>query len=352
LDPRQWFTMGAQPEQALLVARALCGDDAAVADVKQALAVMTAHDQYLGEQLAIRNRSETLMRNDPASIDPERLVLVHATSFEPQRGTDGSVELRTRFDTTGYARASLHFTLNHRVVSHMYGQWDGSGYVVVAPYAGAQGRNGDPANLLGVDTWWQCNPGEAVALPGAVVVRLDPNVHDLMTRVGRDVVVKSSNFTEADIATLQAAGVLDLDAVEATIQNQLEYKAIEAADVAGVREALIAGAARDLAVDTSIVELGGSITFGGDWACGLEPEITALAHERGLAHSAHCNAPSYDAESLNGSFFGHEPRTGHSGGLLRADSATRRVAIAAGVVAPPTPQRVVARDGFDSLAFG
>lgn len=328
---RAWFPQEHRPDAVLTVARALAGDPGAGRDVQQALRVMARHDQFLASEHERQVRLIHLMppdRNAPKPLESSSLVLVHVTRYEPTRGADGSVELSTRFDTEGFGRATLHFTLNHTVVSHMYGNWDDAKFVVVAPFGAAVKRNGDPANLLGVDTWWVRDPGVPVRLPDAVIVQVDPGQPELLIREGDEVRVKSRNFTTDEIATLEAEGLLDMGHVEQSLEILLEKKNLTEETVPAAREAFIATAARNYAVNETIRSLGGPVTRGGGWECAMEDRIRPIALARGLDSSAHDDTPFSMAEKY--------------GDLSRAAPETRRVTVAAGNIAPGA-ERVVTR---------
>ena len=338
--PTRWFASTHDPERILDVALALAGDERAVGQVQASLSALASHDELLADlearDAAISRLNLAVVDRDAAfrtPLTPDDLVVVHATAHAPERTADGAVQLLTRFDSTGYPRASLHFSVNHVVTDHLYGSWNDAGYVVIAPLTSAIDRNGAPASLYGVDTWWERDPGSPIELPGAVVLRLDPTATDLITRTGDEIVVKSAGFTPDDLATLTAAGLLDLDRIDADIADSVARSPEAVGDPARLRTSMIATVARNYAVDQAIASFGVRPTWGGMWETGIDADLKPLSLELGSTFTAHMNTPAHAAEETAAWIHsGADRRVG--GSLAEASPAARRVAIAAGVAAP------------------
>jgi hypothetical protein len=115
---------------------------------------------------------ETELWKNTESAKPEEIVLVHSTSHAIEYDADGNVILfpanAKREDEL--PRASLHFTVNAEVKSHMWGAWDKNNRVILANFKKVIGQNGLPANARDVDTYFDINPGEHLTLPDAVVL--------------------------------------------------------------------------------------------------------------------------------------------------------------------------------------
>lgn len=138
-----------------------------------------AKTQYLPE--IIDNSVELLpgfSRKSPLnaeSIDPESLVLVHLTDYPPQNGKIFSAREAMCQDGVAVSRNSVHFTLNHPVGQHARGNWDNSGYAILAPYDKTVAVNekglfieGLPADLY--------TKGSVKIPQGSVIIKHNPQV--------------------------------------------------------------------------------------------------------------------------------------------------------------------------------
>lgn len=119
---------------------------------------------------------------DSVEIQPlplHEMALVHTTKHEIQRNGEGNIVLRPSGQYPSdhdFPRATLHFTINSRVAPHtqaLEGAWASTDSMIVAPFGAAADTNGKPGRLNGVDTWFAIGPGEAMILPGAVIVQPD-----------------------------------------------------------------------------------------------------------------------------------------------------------------------------------
>jgi hypothetical protein len=232
------------------------------------------------------------------SADIASIAVVHCTNYEPQRAGD-EVLIGARLSHTGYPRATVHFSLNHAVESHMYGSWTGTPYVVVAPLAGAIERSGLPENLHGVDTWWKLDLGQSVRLPGAHVIRFDPAANDLIARDGNEWVVKSANHSAAELGCLVDAGALDKQAIDLdVIRQQIGDAFLQTSPGLDVRtqQAALATALKTYAVGTVLRECNMSLTTGGMRATEREYSFEMLARERGVGHHMHDASTSMAVE--------------------------------------------------------
>lgn len=63
------------------------------------------------------------------SFNTEGLALVHLTDFAPTEGV-----IKTTRDAIGWIRNSVHFTVNHSVVSHWGGDWSAKKYAIIMPF--------------------------------------------------------------------------------------------------------------------------------------------------------------------------------------------------------------------------
>lgn len=348
--PDQWFTESAEPERILMVARALAGDETAIAHVQASLAMLRRHDAFLEFVREKSCRSEAvgqfLSTVVPAAHTTQeleaQLIVVHATNHPPTRTDDGALQLQPRFNTTGFPRSSLHFTLNHVVEDHLAGAWSDMGYVVVAPFAGVRQRNGVPANLLGVDTWWEVDPGAALTLPDAVLIQVDPQARELLVDLGDTIVVKAANFSSSDIDALVAAGQLDVAELHADVARFCAGNPdLVPADL---REGMIAGAARNFALATVAKRMGVELAQAEQWGIDIGPSVVRpLARALGTEQRIHSESPAnYAEESIYRGLNSDGPKAKIPQRLARTSPEARRVAVAAGAMAP-LAQRVVHR---------
>ena len=132
--------------------------------------------------------------------DMKNWLCVHATNYMPRRNQDGQLYIPTTGMATGYkyARATVHFTLNQIVSSHMMGNWDAQPVVVLAPYNDVVKKNGDPQMVATEDTFFIPNPDTGLILPEKThIVR--PNNDTLFTIGDKISTYKTDNFTDEDI---------------------------------------------------------------------------------------------------------------------------------------------------------
>lgn len=109
--------------------------------------------------------------DDIEPVSYNEIVGVHSTEYPVVRDANGNVSLNPNaYYTPGSARASIHFTLNSEVTSHMGGQWDDTNKLIVTNTENIVKANGTPSNLNPIDSWWSVSPGEKLNLPKASVV--------------------------------------------------------------------------------------------------------------------------------------------------------------------------------------
>jgi TP901 family phage tail tape measure protein len=147
--------------------------------VEQQKAKKEAED-ILGETLSARLAG--------VSADSSQVPTIHSTKFPAIRDADGNIVLypyghynvgkTQKLDSEGniiqpgaYPRASLHFTLEDTVKSHMMGKWDEEQAKIVSPLSSMIGSNGKPYNLNSTDTWWMRSPGEGLTIPNPAIIR-------------------------------------------------------------------------------------------------------------------------------------------------------------------------------------
>ncbi len=99
------------------------------------------------------------------------LVFIRTTDFPPQINERKQLlDLPTSLESSGtnyYGRRTQHFTLNHKVASHMMGNWEGTPLLYVIPGKSMVQQNGKPECLLAVDTFYV---GGTVLPEGSVII--------------------------------------------------------------------------------------------------------------------------------------------------------------------------------------
>lgn len=115
-----------------------------------------------------QERMEDMRKRASLSIEQplkiEDLVLVHLTKYEPEE-VDGMYRIKSTYDASGIPRNTIHFTLNHGVVSHGLGNWDSVDIGLITPLGSVLDKCGKPVNLNTVDSFWELSPGERLELP-------------------------------------------------------------------------------------------------------------------------------------------------------------------------------------------
>lgn len=170
----------------------------------------------------------------------EDLALVHATAAKPLQ-RDGQWVVQTSFKRAGgfaqdvgsdrlKGRQTLHFTLQSAVTDHLYGQFQGRQWMVVAPLDLALAYNHQPESLIAADVAFFPENGE-MALPGSWLLEF---ASDLPEEV----------FIERNANTLRVAQAI-------TPQNRGQAQAwfselsSRGADVSAIEDLLASGHAID-----------------------------------------------------------------------------------------------------------
>ena len=167
--------------------------------------------------------------------DMKNWLCVHTTYYRPRRTQDGQLYIPTTGMATGYKypRATIHFTLNQIVTSHMSGNWDSQPVVVLAPYNDIVEKNGNPQMVATADTFFVPNPDTGLILPSSTHI-IKPN-NDTLFQIGDKVsTYKTDFFTNEEIEMILSfvepdnrkkyQKYVDADFTEKEIQNLLAYE--------------------------------------------------------------------------------------------------------------------------------
>lgn len=256
------------------------------------------------------------------------LALVHATDYRPQVNADGSVSLPSTYVATGgrEARNTVHFALNHKVTSHLYGSWDNTAFAIVAPFAETVKQEGPPAMLMPSDTYWTTNAKNPLRLPGAMVVTpAEGDMQALYAVTGSIVTYKTRNFTEVDEHIIAHGG--------------MEQQRLAQAKDPGERARILQEYAMAHATHAAIAHMGFAVEPGNQWSWVREDysyaAANALAETLGTKGSVPHMQSGYHrlAESMNRLLTladYYEARAGTSGNAIEEDDGYVHVAAKSG----------------------
>ena len=100
-------------------------------------------------------------------VNFNKIGLVHATFYQPQKGEDVCYELDALANANGllYPRNTLHFAVGHHVASHMAGGWNDAPYVIITGLKDLSQKHDLPWGLSLVDTFFEVGLNENLHLP-------------------------------------------------------------------------------------------------------------------------------------------------------------------------------------------
>jgi len=221
-DPDSYAQPGAPHLEGLLsVAQALTGDQEKTRILHEKLAVLEQAEHSLATtelgDLALEKSLSYEKAISPEALESAKgIILVRATSFDPEISADGSVALQSVSDYThdikhdgeGYAflpRETIHFSLNHYVESHMGGDFSSRQYTIVSPLDKALEANGKPARMADVDTYFLTGPNEKVVLPDSIIISPDEHQSEILRRENNRIFFKSKGLGESDASKIITA---------------------------------------------------------------------------------------------------------------------------------------------------
>lgn len=166
------------------------------------------------------------------------LVGVHTTKYPPRKTKDGH-EIFTTAEAQNWLclRNTCHITLNHKVRSHLGGNWDISPFTIIAPFELMLEANGNPSAINELDTWWTRNSGETLKFPEASLVEPGiPPEGQLIIIKDRNTIFKGRDYTLEDVAKVEdeegwsgcwndfAAVLIPLNPEETTPQSDWDFR--------------------------------------------------------------------------------------------------------------------------------
>ena len=183
--------LGAEDADGLVdLINALNGNKSAseLISLKTQAMIKTVDEAKIKRENELKESEDFYKRLAGVQADSSKVPVIHSTKFPTVRDADGNINLypyghynvgkATKVDDAGniveqggYPRASLHFTLEDSVKSHIMGQWDPDQVKIVSPLSSMMNKNGKPYNLNVTDTWWMRNPGQPLTIPNPAIIR-------------------------------------------------------------------------------------------------------------------------------------------------------------------------------------
>lgn len=152
------------------------------------------------------------------ALKVQELCIVHSTRYEPRREGEGLYSIPTTFDATKgeYLRNSIHLTLNHKVHSHLSGNWEQNGFTIISPLSDTLAVNGDPEGVNFDDTWWLMNPGQRFQFRGATVIAFSTDTNGELIQFDENldsgmVRLKPIGYDARDLRTIMSMETLRYD---------------------------------------------------------------------------------------------------------------------------------------------
>lgn len=157
-----------------LMTALLLGDEGARMVVNKKLE-QYYHDRQEARVALTNKNKEYEGGMDVEPLSPSEVMLVHSTSYPVEYDENGNALLyaASAKRPDRFPRATIHFTPNGEVRSHMGGEWTNANRLIVASFADMIQENGVPDGMASVDTYFATDPTEPVVLPDARII--EPN---------------------------------------------------------------------------------------------------------------------------------------------------------------------------------
>lgn len=315
------------------------------------LAAIFLEKQPIGPEILEQTKGIFLVRTT-ANYEQRDDVIEVSSAAEATRDKEFTSE------NEGYVpRGTVHFSVNHLVDSHIFGNFEGLSDVIVSPLGPALEKNGAPTVLYGVDTWFESGPGEQIKLPESVIVRASGGQDELFVSRTNTLLYKADNFTDADIQKIVDTYEYGYDVRQAlrTAGHPVEYSSraildqVSTDDVRTILPTLM----RRLAVNKVIKENGGEVVHGNGAGTGIQNDefserLHKISDALGSKMELHSGMPHYWAEEVMIKHFyispGYTPIENYANGLLASDdlsAPTRRLYVNDGLVQVAWPKRHV-----------
>jgi hypothetical protein len=159
-----------------------------------------------GDNIQIQNTGEKWEEGSP-QIELSQICFVRALKDTSQikitdvgSGDEAYLPNLNELTKGEYDRSTVHWSINHKVSSHLYGSWFDSKVVVIAPAEGMIKRNDIPENLNAVDTFW----AKGLFLPQESKILLIGKNKKFNDKSIKGVQIVKSQITEGELANLKA----------------------------------------------------------------------------------------------------------------------------------------------------
>lgn len=323
----------------------------------------TAELKRLNEESQSRSRVE-----QAEALKWGDVAFVHSTEHDIVRDTDGNVILHpVSYHRAGtpenYPRATIHFTVNSEVESHLQGSWSASNRLIVMGGAGFVEQNGTPARVNVIDTYWSRSPGEPLRLKDATVIEPTKDLdtiysEDSETRIIRYLDKEEySDEERRDIYLLQQEQYVKSQFPPDQWEEKMQYyrdpgslsynndriESLKGRESSALRSIALAAAMRQQGVSTPSVKLSGWSSTNPDF----DAAYYALASSQDIPGGIHAGSPEAITEDsmLRGWTTPEKP---HSH-FIRGKTEVERTVVAYGFILPlkVTTEK---RDEDESLA--
>lgn len=312
-----------------------------------------------GESHSRREWANSFIEQSPdlEAFQPGEVALVHSTPWPIERNERGEVVLypagAKRSDK--YPRSTIHMTMNSEIINHAQAAdgWDNTNRLIVANLESVMGANGEPRVINPVDTYYSVNPGEALELPGALIVEPARDLPSLVSRDGDTIrYLESDSYTESQVREIQELSQrYSLGSVGSGLNDML-------------RESVLRMAQSELGVsDYATVSPGAHGINEGD----IQDRITGMVIENDMRSGTHFGSPEgrlekeayggvgggdFDSDSSTATGYAVQMRGGKHPALPIANLEANRTVMASGYTPARGPQdRREVSAAFDS-AFG
>ena len=233
-----------------LVLAGLTGDEVAAALIRNKVAALYAYKaaEASTDVAELRRHIEENAALYPESIKPQHIALVHSTEHELSHDATGTLVLKaaSQHRDDQLPRATLHFTVNGQVTSHLGGQWSDKNKLIVTNLQNILDADGLPQCMNAVDTYYALDPGQSLRLPGAKVIESRTDQTELVAADGDHVTYKDrqaySDQEKAEITALARRYRVRTDEYngdystllrEVTLRQTLESVGVETFVIAG-----------------------------------------------------------------------------------------------------------------------
>lgn len=221
---------------------------------------------------------------EPDKVNFDAICLVHTTSYMPKKDAEKHLYIENTSYATGglIPRATVHFSLNHIVESHIEGNWDNTPYVILVPFNSMVKENGNPLEFSTVDTYFLGSPDKPMRLPDdCMLVRPSERIKKLYSVSPNMTFYKSKNFTETE-----------KDELLKSVASEWQKKVVEKDD------AFYAGLSRKLATQYAMNYMGFSYIQSRSGSISTDEELFEIfyrsATKKGLKAVPHKYGHAYN----------------------------------------------------------